>query len=141
MYITRIQIMELLTPKNVRNEFWRTNLTLAIECYIEHDINLTLEFYDELEAEVDSMIAQKSELETALDNSTEICMLVAAAVELSTDMNERAAKNYIASLDVIEEDLLPIANICMELYGVLSWEKCKEYADRIIAGESMFTTA
>ena len=136
----RIQTMRLLTRNYVRNFRWRCVLAEEIERELEREIKLRIEFGDD-DHEWTDQGADDHELVEALEYITEICILIEAAVELSVDMNATAAENYIASLEFIDKEIIGLADICMEIYGVLSPEKCKEYADRIIAGESMFTTA
>ena len=137
----KTETMRLLTKNHKRDFAWKVQLTAKIEHDLEDSLNANIKFYGDLHIWTDSMLVQKSEYEKCLERISEIGILICAAVQLGTDMDIDAAKNYIAALQITEDDIIPLANICMDIYGVLSVEKYKEYADRIIAGESMFATA
>lgn len=132
----KIEIIRLLYKKHERNLEWRSRFTKEIEYDLEWQIELRLEFFDFINVKCEN----ESELSKALTSITEISTIIASAIELMADKNEYAANRYIEAISNTKEDIIQLTNICMEMYCALSVEKCKEYADIILAGESMFTT-
>ena len=136
-----VETMRLLTKSHKRNTKWKAELTSEICRELEWELKLRIEFFDDEHEWTDHILEEKAELERCRDHVFEISVLICAAVQLCADMDEAAAKRYIDTLNETNSDTTHLADFCMEIYGVLSSEKCKEYADRIIAGESMFATA
>ena len=137
----RIETMRLLTKSHKRNTKWKAELTSEICRELEWELKLRIEFFDDEHEWTDHILEEKAGLERCRDHVFEISTLICAAVQLSTDMDKVAAKRYIDTLNETSSEVIPLADFCMEIYGVLSVCKCEEYAKRILNGESMFATA